>query len=93
MLHFCKVDILCVCSVIQLCLSLCDPMDVACLAPLSMGLSRQEYWSGLPFSSPEKLPDPGVGPVSLVSPPLSALIHTWKKKLKVVKELVQSHIE
>ena len=29
----------------------CDPMD--CLAPLSMGFSRQEYWSGLPFPSPE----------------------------------------
>ena len=30
----------------------CDPMTVAHLAPLSMGFSRQEYWSGLPFLSP-----------------------------------------
>ena len=33
-------------------------------APLSMELSRQEYWSGLPFPSPGDLPDPGVDPGS-----------------------------
>ena len=33
-------------------------------APLSMGFSRQEYWSGLPFSSPVDLPHPGIEPVS-----------------------------
>ena len=33
---------------------------VAGQASLSMGLSRQEYWSGLPFSSPEDIPDPGI---------------------------------
>ena len=32
------------------------------MAPLSMGFSRQEYWSGLPFSPPEDLPDPGIKP-------------------------------
>ena len=32
--------------------------------PLSMGLSRQEYWSGLPFPSPGDLPDPGIEPMS-----------------------------
>ena len=32
--------------------------------PLSMGFSRQEYWSGLPFPSPEDLPDPGIEPRS-----------------------------
>ena len=32
---------------------------IACQAPLSMGLSRQEYWSGLSFLSPEDLPNPG----------------------------------
>ena len=31
-------------------------------APLSMGFSRQEYWSGLPFPSPGDLPDPGIKP-------------------------------
>ena len=34
------------------------------MAPLSMGFSRQEYWSGLPFSPPEDLPDPGIEPAS-----------------------------
>ena len=41
---------------------------VACQAPLSMGFSRQEYWSGLPCPSPWDLPDPGTEPVSLMSP-------------------------
>ena len=36
---------------------------VARQAPLSMGFSRQEYWSGLPFPSPGDLPDPGIEPV------------------------------
>ena len=35
---------------------------VACQAPLSMGFSRQEYWSGLPFPSPGDLPNPGIEP-------------------------------
>ena len=34
-------------------------------APLSMGFSRQDYWSGLPFPSPGNLPDPGIKPRSL----------------------------
>ena len=33
-------------------------------APLSMEFSRQEYWSGFPFPSPEDLPDPGIEPSS-----------------------------
>jgi len=37
---------------------------VACQAPLSMGFSRQEYWSGLPFPSPGDLPNPGIEPRS-----------------------------
>ena len=35
------------------------PRTVAHQAPLSMGLSRQEYWSGLPFHSPGEFPNPG----------------------------------
>ena len=35
---------------------------VAHQAPQSMGFSRQEYWSGLPFLSPGDLPDPGIKP-------------------------------
>ena len=40
------------------------PWTVAYQAPLSMGFSRQEYWSGLPFPSPGDLPDPGIEPGS-----------------------------
>ena len=48
------------------------PWTVARQAPLSMGFSRQEYWSGLPCPPPGDLPDPGVKPTLLVdSLPLS----------------------
>ena len=40
----------------------------ACQAPLSVGLPRQDYWSGLLFPSPGDLPKPGIEPESLVSP-------------------------
>ena len=39
--------------------------------PLPMGFSRQEYWSGLPFSFPGDLPNPGIEPVSPVAPELA----------------------
>ena len=52
------------CLVTQLCLTLCDPWTVDHQAPLSMGFSRQEYWSGLPFPSPGDLPNPGIEPRS-----------------------------
>ena len=44
--------------------------------PLSMGFSRQEYCSGLPLPSPGDLPDPGIEPVSLVSPALAGRFFT-----------------
>ena len=47
-------------EVAQLCLTLCDPWTVAYQAPPSMGFSRQEYWSGLPFPSLGDLPNPGL---------------------------------
>ena len=40
------------------------PWMVACQAPLPMGFSMQEYWSGLPFLSPGDLPNPGIKPMS-----------------------------
>ena len=49
---------------------------VACQDPLSMEFSRQEYWNGLPFPPPGDLSDPGIKPVSLVSPPLLGGIFT-----------------
>ena len=50
---------------VQLFVTLCT---VAHLAPLSMGFSRQEYWTGLLCPSPEDLPDPGIEPMSILSP-------------------------
>ena len=46
------------------CLTLVIPWTVAHQAPLSMGFSRQEHWSRLPFPSPGDLPDPGIEPKS-----------------------------
>ena len=49
---------------------------VACQAPLSMGLSRQEYWSGLPCPPPWDLHDPRIELASLASPVLAGRIFT-----------------
>ena len=49
---------------LQSCLTLVTPWTVALQAPLSVGFSRQEHWSGLPFASPGYLPDPGIEPAS-----------------------------
>ena len=46
------------------------PWTIAYQVPLSMGFPRQEYWSALPFSSPEDLPHPGIKLMFLVSPAL-----------------------
>ena len=50
--------------------SFVTPWTVAYQALPSMGFPRQEYLSGLPFTSPGDLPDPGIKPVSLASPAL-----------------------
>ena len=52
------------------------PWAVACQAPLSMGLSRQEYWSGLLFPPPGDLPNPGVETVFLMAPALAGAFFT-----------------
>ena len=52
---FCS-SCMCVLSLVQLFVT---PWTVACQAPPSMGFSRQEYWSGLPFPPPRDLPNPG----------------------------------
>ena len=50
-------------EVAQSCLTLCNPIDcIVHQAPLSLGFSRQEGWSALPFPSPEDLPNPGIEP-------------------------------
>ena len=69
--HFlCPVHV-CVLSCFN-CIILCATLwTVALQAPLSMGFSRQEYWSGLPCPPPGDLPHPGIEPVSLMSPTLA----------------------
>ena len=67
------------------------PWTRALQAPLSMGFSRPEYWSGLPCPSPGDLPDPGIKPMSPASQadslssepqgkPLGALLPLTKQK-------------
>ena len=55
-------------SLVQLFVTL---WPIASQAPLSLGFFRHEYWSGLPCLSPGDLPDPGIKPMSLMSPALA----------------------
>ena len=54
----------CVCQLLSHVQLFVTPWIVACQAPLSMGFSRQEYWSGQPFPAPGNLPDSGIKPGS-----------------------------
>ena len=60
---------------------------VVCQAPLSIGFSRQEYWSGLPCTPLGDLPDPGIEPASLTSLAFAGGLFTtstiWKAPLHV----------
>ena len=66
------------------------PWTVTCQAPLSMGFSRQEYWSGLPFPTPGDLPNPGIKAVSLKSPALETLPPPGKPHHSPVSSVTQS---
>ena len=59
----------------QSCLTPYSPMDYS-QAPLSMGLSRLEYWSELPFPPPGDLPNPGIKPMSSVVRVLAGIFFT-----------------
>ena len=88
--HFLNLSVL----VAQSCPTLFDPMDyIACQAPLSIGFSRQEFWSGLPFLSPRDLPIPGflhyrciLLPFGPPGKPRSQCI-TWKVKVSLSDSL------
>ena len=56
--------------VTQLCLTLTTPWTIVCQFLLSMGFSRQEYWSCFPCPPPWDFPDPGIKPTSPKSPAL-----------------------
>ena len=67
---------------LQWCPILCEPIDCSHQAPLSKGLSRQEYWRGFPCHPPGNLPNPGIKHALLKSPGLSdgfsTTSTTWK---------------
>ena len=52
------------------------PWTVAHQAPLSTGFARQEYWNGLSYPFPGDLSDPGIEPMSLMSPALADMFFT-----------------
>ena len=75
---------------------LCNPWTVAHQTPLSMGFSRQEYWSGLPFSSPGDLSDPGTEPASFASPSLAGRFFTTEppanvRYIRYYTSILQNH--
>ena len=63
---------------LQSCSTLATQRTVARQAPLSVGLSRQEYWHGLPCPPPRDLLDPGILPASLMSPELTGRFFTTR---------------
>ena len=68
---------------LQSCLTLYDPMDcIALQAPLSMGFSRQEYWSELLCPPLEELLYPGIEPTSLKYPALAGEFFYHKHRLR-----------
>ena len=69
--------------------SFVTPWNVAHQAPLSMGFPKKEYWSGLLFSSPGDLPDPGIKPGS---PALLADSLLTELREKVIRETQQYHV-
>ena len=69
------------------------PWTPAQQAPLSMGFSRQDYWSRLSFPPPGDLPNPGIEPMSPASPSLQANLYlwaTWASKV-TLKEMITNH--
>ena len=76
----------CACSVVSTSVT---PGTVAChTPPLSMEFSREEHWSGLPFST--RLPDPGIEPVSPVSPALAGRYFTTEPPGKISLNTIKS---
>ena len=84
----CVCVCVCVCVLVsQSCPTLCDHMDCSLPGTSVHGISREEYWSGLPFPSPGDLPDPGSKPAlhadSLLSllpgKPISADAHAQRE--------------
>ena len=67
------------------------PRTIAQQAPLSMGFSKQEYWSALPCPPPGDLPNPGIKPVSLMSPALADRFFTTRASWETLSLLFGIH--
>ena len=65
---------------------LATPWATAYQAPQSMGFSRPEYWSGLPFPSAGDLPDPGIEPTSLALQSDSLPTELWRKHTTTLRK-------
>ena len=82
----------CVCVCVCVCVSRFSRVQlfvtvwtVAHQAPMSLGFSRPEYWSGLLCPPPGDLPDPGIKPTSFVSPELAGGFFTTSTTWKVLE--------
>ena len=82
--NFKKCALMCA-KLLQSCLVICDPMNHSPLGSLSMGFSRQEYFSGLPCPPPGDLPDQGLNP-RLLSPALADGFFTTSATWEAVSE-------
>ena len=82
----------CVCvKSLQLCPTLCYPMDCSLPGSLSMGFSRGESWSGLLCPPPGDLPDPGIEPMSLMSPALAGGFFTTSATWEALSVVYNKH--
>ena len=76
---------------LQSCLTFCNPTNVTHQATLSMGFSRQGYWSGFLCPPPGDLPNPGIEPASLGSPTLAGGFFstnaTWEAHTRINIEI------
>ena len=65
------------------------PWTIAHQIPLSVGFTRQEYWSGLPLPPPADLPSPGLEPASPASPALAGRVFTTEPPGKPKAMIIQ----
>ena len=88
------VLVICVCVLVaQSCPTLCDLWTAAHQAPLSIGFSRQTYWSGLLFTSPLDPPYPGIKPRSPTLQAVSLLSEPPEKPIVLVRNLLKGSIQ
>ena len=76
---------------LQLSLTVCDPMDCNLAGSSVHGFFKQEYWSGLPWPPPGDLPDPGIKPASLTSLALAGESFTTSVTWEAMWEACNSH--